>query len=63
MSVDGGGDSRPNSEDEKYGRGDCAQNDVVSRNVGRGKEGSRSVSNDRDLFFLFFFINQVGLFY
>jgi len=38
-----GGDARPNSEDEKCGRGDRAQNDVVLRNVGGGKEGSGSV--------------------
>jgi len=29
MSVGGGGDARPTSEDEKYGRGARAQNDVV----------------------------------
>jgi len=40
-----GGDARPNSEDEMCGRGDRAQNDVVLRNVGGGKEGSGSVSN------------------
>jgi len=39
-----GGDARPNNEDEKCGRGDRAQNDVVLRNVGGGKEGSGSVS-------------------
>jgi len=38
-----GGDARPNNEDEKCGRGDRAQNDVVLRNVGGGKEGSGSV--------------------
>jgi len=38
-----GGDARPNSEDERCGRGDCAQNDVVLRNVEGGKEGSGSV--------------------
>jgi len=43
MSVDGIGDARPNSEDKKCGRGDCAQNDMVLRNVGGGKEGSGSV--------------------
>jgi len=43
MSVGGGGDARPSSEDEKDGRGDRAQNDVVLRNVGGGKEGSGRV--------------------
>jgi len=43
MSVDGGGDARPNSEHEKYGRGDRAQNDVVLRSVGGGRNGSGSV--------------------
>ena len=43
MSVGDGGDARPNSEDERYERGDRAQNDVVLRNVGGGKEGSGSV--------------------
>ena len=38
-----GGDVRPNNEDEMCGRGDRAQNDVVLRNVGGGKEGSGSV--------------------
>jgi len=55
MSVGDGGDTRPNSVDEKYGRGDRAQNDVVLRNVGGGKEGSRSVSNYSDFFTFFFF--------
>jgi len=45
MSGGGGGDARPNSEDEKYGRGDRTQNDVVLKNVGGGKEGSGSVAN------------------
>ena len=43
MSGGEGGDARPNNEDEKCGRGDRAQNDVVLRNVGGGKEGSGSV--------------------
>jgi len=43
MTVGGGGDARPSREDEKYGRGDRAQNDVVLRNVGGGKEGSGRV--------------------
>jgi len=38
-----GGDARPSNEDEKCGRGDCAQNDVVLRNVGGGQEGSGTV--------------------
>jgi len=38
-----GGDARPNNEDEKCGRGDRAQSDVVLRNVGGGKEGRGSV--------------------
>jgi len=44
MSGGEGGDARPNNEDEKCGRGDRAQNDVVLGNVGGGKEGSRSVA-------------------
>jgi len=44
MSFGGGGDLRPNSKDEQYGRRDRAPNDVVLRNVGGGKEGSGSVS-------------------
>jgi len=57
ISVGGIGDARPNSEDEKCGRGDCAQNDVVLRNVGGGKEGSGSVGNycEHLSFFSFFF--------
>jgi len=51
----GGGDARPNSEDEKYGRRDRAQNDVVLRNVGGGKEGSGTVVNTMTFFFFFFF--------
>jgi len=43
MSRGEGEDARPNNEDEKYGRGDYAQNDVVLRNVGGGKERSGSV--------------------
>ena len=69
MSGGEGGDARPNNEDEKCGRGDRAQNDVVLRNVGGGKEGSRSVVNHCDLFlffsfFLFFFlISIINCFY
>ena len=37
------GDARPNNKDEKCGRGDRAQRDVVLRNVGGGKEGGGSV--------------------
>jgi len=40
-----GGDVWPNNEDERCGRGDRTQNDVVLRNVGGGKEGSGSVAN------------------
>jgi len=40
-----GGDARPSNVDEVCVRGDRAQNDVVLRNVGGGKEGSGSVSN------------------
>jgi len=47
MSGGEGGDVRPNNEDEKYGRGDRAQNDVVLKNVGGGKEGSGSVRRKR----------------
>jgi len=49
---------------KKCGRGDRAQNDVVLRNVGRGKEGSGSVLTTVTVFLLFFFfLNQVRLFY
>jgi len=48
------GDARPNNEDKKCGRGDCVQNDVLLRNVGGGKEGSGSMGNYCDRFFLFF---------
>jgi len=40
MFAGGGGDARPNSLDRMDGRRDCAQNDVVLRNVGGGEEGS-----------------------
>jgi len=43
MSGGGGGNARPNNEDELCGRKDCAQSDVVLRNVGGGEEGSGSV--------------------
>ena len=55
MSGGEGGDARPNNEDEKCGRGDRTQNDVVLRNVGGGKEGSRSVLTTV-IFFLFLFL-------
>ena len=42
MFGDEGGDARPNSEDEKYGRGDRTQNDVVLKNVGGGKRGAEA---------------------
>jgi len=48
-----GGDARPNNEDEKCGRGDRAQNDVVLRNVG-GERGERKCGNYSDHFFFFF---------
>jgi len=51
MSGGEGGNTRPNSEDEKCERGDRAQNDLVLRNVGGGKEGSGSVSNYCDRVF------------
>jgi len=38
-----GGDARPNKADEKGGRKDLVQSDVVLRNVGGGREGSGSV--------------------
>jgi len=56
MSGGGGGDARPNNEDERCGRGDRAQNDVVLRNVGGGKEGSGRVCNYCDHFSFFFFL-------
>jgi len=53
MSGGEGGDARPNNEDEKCGRGDRTQNNVVLRNVGGGKEGSGSVNYcDRVFFFI-----------
>jgi len=55
MSGGGVGDARPNNEDEKCGRGDRVQNDVVLRNVGGGKEGSGSVLTTLTVFFFFFF--------
>jgi len=55
MSGGEGGNARPNSENEKYGRRDRAQNNVVLRNVGGGEEGSGSVSNYYDFFFFSFF--------
>jgi len=45
MSGGEGGDARPNSEQEMSGKRDRAQNDMVLKNVGGGKEGSGSVSN------------------
>jgi len=57
------GDARPNIEDEKCGRGDRAQNDVVLRNVGGGEEGSGSVVTTVTLFFLFFFFFLFFLFF
>jgi len=55
MFGDEGADARPSNEDEKCGRGDHAQNDVVLRNVGGGKEGSGSVLTTETVFFFFFF--------
>jgi len=49
-----GGDARPNNEDERCGRGDHAQNDVVLRNVG-GERGERKRANYCDRFSFFFF--------
>jgi len=42
MSGGEGGDARLNNEDEKYGRKDPAQNDVVLKNVGGGKRGAEA---------------------
>jgi len=42
MPVDEGGEARPNSKGEQYGRGDRGQNDVVLRNVGGGKRGAEA---------------------
>jgi len=58
MSGGEGGDVRPSNEDEKYGRGDRAQNDVVLRNVGGGEEGSGSVVTTVTVFFFFFFFKS-----
>ena len=43
MFGDEGGDTRPNNEDERCGRRDRAQSNVVLRNVGWGKEESGSL--------------------
>jgi len=53
-----GRDARPNNEDEKCGGMDRAQNDMVVRNVGGGEEGSGSVSNYCDHFFILFFVKS-----
>ena len=47
MSGGEGGDARTNSEDEKYGRRDRAQNDVVLRNVAWGKRGAEACQGIR----------------
>jgi len=57
MTEGEGGDAKPNKEDEMCGRKDRAQSDLVWRNVGGGEEGSGSVSNCYDHFFLFFFFS------
>jgi len=49
-----GGDPRPNSEDEKCGRRDRMQNEVVLRNIGGGKRGAELWLTHVTLFFLFF---------
>jgi len=56
MSGGEGGDARPNNEDEKYGRGNRAQNELVLRNVGGGKDGSGRVLTPVTVFFFFFFL-------
>ena len=42
MSGGEGRDARPNNKDEKCGRGDRVQNDVVLRNVGGGERGAEA---------------------
>jgi len=42
MAGGEGGNARPNNEDEKCGRGDHAQSDMVLRNVGGGKRGAEA---------------------
>jgi len=37
LSEGEGGDAKPNKEYEKCGRKDCAQSDVVLKNIGGGK--------------------------
>jgi len=54
-----GGDARPNNEDEKYGGMDRAQNNMVLRNIGGGKEGSGSVVSNCSFFFFFFFFFNI----
>jgi len=56
MSGGEGRDARPNNEDEKCWSGDRAQNDVVLRNVGGGKEGSGSVLTTVTVSFFFLFL-------
>jgi len=53
MSGGEGGDARPNNEVAKCERRDRAQNDVVLRNVGGGKEGSGSVLTSVTVFSFF----------
>jgi len=56
MSECDGGDAKPNKEDEKYGRKDRAQSDVVLRNVGGGKSGAEACVTTVSFFCLFFFL-------
>ena len=60
-----GGAARPNNEDERCGRGDRVQNDVVLRNVGGGEEGSGTLLTTVTVFFFFFsfFKSYVNCFY
>jgi len=55
MSECEGGDMKPNKEDEKCGRKDRPQSDVVLRKIEGGKEESGGVTNYYCDLFLFFF--------
>ena len=55
MFGDKGGDARPNGVDERCGRTDRAQNNLVLKNVGGGERGAEVWSNYCDFFFSFLF--------
>ena len=63
MTVGEGRDARPNRENERCGRGDRAQNDMVLRNIGGWKEGSGSVITTVTVSFFFFFFFSFFFFF